>query len=81
IFRASEATFDIDFGEEESEEHLERDLFFIAVQVVIWVTFFSIWGVYAVIAYNVFKIATDKGSQPKDQDPATLKKKTGDDFE
>ncbi|MHA2233251.1 MAG: DOMON domain-containing protein, partial [Candidatus Hodarchaeales archaeon] len=37
IFRASEATFDIDFGEEESEEHLERDLFFIAVQVVIWV--------------------------------------------
>jgi fatty acid desaturase len=82
IYEGSETTFEIDFGEEEeSEEKIEVELFFLAVEIAIWLTLALIWGVYAFIAYNILKIVIDKKSEQNDAVSSAQKKTSGEDSE
>lgn len=82
IYEGSEATFEIDFGEEEeSEEKIEVELFFLAVEIALWLTIALIWVVYAFIGYNIFKIAIDRQPKQNDFDASNQKRISGEDLE
>ncbi|MFW9917606.1 MAG: DOMON domain-containing protein, partial [Candidatus Thorarchaeota archaeon] len=82
IYEGSETTFEIDFGEgEESEAPFEEVLFFFAIQIVIWLTLALIWSIYAFIAYNIFRIATDKQSKQENAVSSTQQGNSGEDLE
>jgi hypothetical protein len=82
IYEGSEATFEIDFGEEEeAEEPFEVVLFFLVIQIVIWLTLALVWGIYAFVAYNIFKIAIDKQSKQNNTVSSAQKRNSGEDLE